>query len=124
MARPEFSTQVQVNYLSEQSSPPDGPFGFAYTVTITNTGDVAAQLVARRWLISDAHGREEEVRGLAVVGHQPLLKPGESFEYTSWVPLRTPMGTMRGTFYCMTEDAQAFEASVETFTLAQPGALH
>jgi ApaG protein len=124
MAKPEFSTRVVVQYLPEQSSPPQGPFGFAYTVTITNSGDVAAQLVARQWLISDADGHEEEVRGLAVVGHQPLLKPGESFEYTSWVPLRTAVGTMRGTFYCMTEDAHAFEAPVPAFALVQPGVLH
>jgi ApaG protein len=124
MTQPAFSTRVSVQYLPEQSTPPEGPFAFAYTVTITNTGDVAAQLVARQWLITHAHGREEEVRGLAVVGHQPLLKPGESFEYTSWTRVDTPTGHMRGTFYCMTEDARPFEAVVEEFALLYPGALH
>jgi ApaG protein len=93
-------------------------------VTIVNTGDVTAQLVARRWLITNGHGDTEEVRGLAVVGHQPVLKPGEQFEYTSWVRLETPMGTMRGTFFCMTEQAQPFEATIGEFMLAPPQALH
>jgi ApaG protein len=122
MARPAFTCSVKVQHLPEQSG--DDEQAFAYTVTITNSGDVTAQLVARRWLITDANGRTEEVRGLAVVGHQPLLKPGESFEYTSWTRLATPTGTMRGTYYCMTEDAHAFEAPVPEFTLVRPRDLH
>lgn len=124
MSRPELNCSVKVSYLDEQSQPAAGVFAFAYTVTIVNSGDITAQLVARRWLITDATGREEEVRGLAVVGHQPVLKPGESFEYTSWTSLPTPQGTMRGTFYCMTEEARPFEAEVPEFMLAHPGALH
>jgi ApaG protein len=124
MARPEFTNTVQVQYLAEQSQPPQGPFAFSYTVTIRNTGDIAAQLVARHWVITDAQGRTEEVRGLAVVGHQPLLQPGESFEYTSWTRIPTPQGTMRGTFFCMTEEAHAFDSPVETFVLALPQSLH
>jgi ApaG protein len=124
MPRAEFTNAVQVQYLPEQSQPPHGPFAYAYTVTIRNTGEVAAQLVARHWVITDAQGHAEEVRGLAVVGHQPLLQPGESFEYTSWTRLATPQGTMRGTFFCMTEDARAFDSPVETFVLAQPQSLH
>jgi ApaG protein len=124
MARPEFTCTVKVQYVAEQSKPPEGPYAFAYTVTIRNSGDVTAQLVARRWLITDANGREEEVRGLAVVGHQPLLKPGESFEYTSWVRLDTAHGRMRGIFFCMTEDARPFEAEVPAFELVFPGLLH
>ena len=81
---PEFSCEVKVQYLAEQSQPPDGPFAFAYTITVRNTGGVTAQLVARHWIITDASGHVEQVRGLAVVGHQPVLKPGEAFEYTSW----------------------------------------
>ena len=124
MARPEFSCSVRVQYLPDRSQPPDGPFAFAYTVTIRNTGDCTAQLVARQWLVTDAHGRTDEVRGLAVVGHQPLLKPGEAFEYTSWTQLTTPQGSMRGTFFCMTEDARPFEAPVAAFDLVSPSSLH
>jgi len=124
MSRPEFTSQVRVQYVPEQSQPPDGPFAFAYTVTIRNSGDVTAQLVARQWLITDAEGRQEEVRGLAVVGHQPMLKPGESFEYTSWTRIATPHGTMRGEFFCMTEDAQPFDAPVPEFGLTTASALH
>ena len=94
------------------------------TITVRNTGDVTAQLVARRWLVSDALGNVEEVRGLAVVGHQPVLKPGESFEYTSWTRLPTPQGSMEGTFFCMTEDAHSFETPVPTFALVRSQALH
>jgi len=115
---------VTVQYLAEQSKPPDGPFAFAYTVHIRNSGDIAAQLVARQWLVTDADGRIEEVRGLAVVGHQPLLKPGETFEYTSWTRIDTPHGQMRGTFFCMTEAAHPFEAPVPEFQLVFPGLLH
>lgn len=124
MSHPEFSCSVAVQYLADESQPPAGPFAFAYTVTIKNSGDVAAQLVARHWVITDANGQTEEVRGLAVVGHQPLLKPGESFEYTSWVRLETAHGAMRGTYHCMTEDARPFEAGVPEFQLVSPGALH
>ncbi len=124
MSRPAFSCSVKVQYLPDQSSPPDGPFGFAYTVTIVNTGSVTAQLVARQWLITDATGRTEEVRGLAVVGHQPVLQPGQQFEYTSWTRIATPHGSMRGTFFCMTEDARPFDAPVPEFALVKPDALH
>lgn len=113
-----------MQYLPEQSQPPHGPFAYAYTITIRNTGDIAAQLIARHWVITDATGHTEEVRGLAVVGHQPLLQPGESFEYTSWTRIPSAHGTMRGTFFCMTEDARSFESPVDTFVLAQPQSLH
>lgn len=124
MAHPEFTCSVSVQYLPEQSDPKQQLYAFAYTVTIRNTGDVTAQLVARRWLVSDANGQVQEVRGLAVVGRQPLLKPGETFEYTSWTRIATSCGSMQGTFYCMTEDALAFEAAVAPFALRQPGVLH
>ena len=124
MKGPSFSCSVKTQFLPEQSQLPDGPFAFAYTVTIQNSGDIAAQLVARHWVITDATGHVEEVRGLAVVGHQPLLKPGESFEYTSWTRLATPHGSMRGTFFCMTEDARSFESPVPEFQLVFPGLLH
>lgn len=124
MAKPEFTCEVRVQYMPEQSSPPDGPYAFAYTVVIRNSGDVTAQLIGRHWVITDAAEQVEEVRGLAVVGHQPLLKPGESFEYTSWTRVATPHGRMRGTFFCMTEDARAFDAPVPEFQLVYPGLLH
>ncbi len=124
MAKPEFTCEVRVQYLPEQSQPPDGPFAFAYTVTIRNSGDITAQLVARHWVVVDALGHREDVRGLAVVGHQPVLKPGEQFEYTSWTRIATAHGTMQGTFFCMTEDAHPFEAPVPEFVLVHPGALH
>jgi ApaG protein len=123
VARPEFRCEVRVQYLPDQSQPPSGPYAFAYTVTVVNSGDVTAQLVARHWVITDAAGREEEVRGLAVVGHQPVLKPGERFEYTSWTRIATPHGQMRGTYLCMTEDARPFDADIPTFELVYPGLL-
>ena len=124
MPKPEFTSTVTVRHLPEQSDPANGQHAFAYTVTIRNSGDVTGQLVARHWVITDANGQVQEVRGLAVVGYQPVLKPGESFEYTSWMRLATPQGTMRGTFFCMTEDAEAFEAPVPEFGLTVASALH
>ena len=123
MSRPEFICSVNVQYLAEQSQPPEGPFAFAYTVTIRNSGDTTAQLIARHWIVIDADGHREDVRGLAVVGQQPLLKPGEQFEYTSWTRISTPQGQMRGTFFCMTEDARPFEAAVPEFAMVFPGSL-
>ena len=124
MARPEFTNTVVVRPLPEQSDPAKGQHAFAYTVTIRNSGTVTAQLVARHWVITNAQGQEENVRGLAVVGHQPVLKPGEQFEYSSWTRIDTPMGSMRGTFFCMTEDAHPFDTPVAEFALVFPGALH
>ena len=89
MARAEFTTSVTVRHLAEQSDRDKGQYAFAYTVTIRNSGDVTGQLIARHWIITDAAGHVEEVRGLAVVGHQPVLKPGENFEYTSWTRIRS-----------------------------------
>jgi ApaG protein len=124
MSKPEFTCTVAVRHLAEQSDAEAGLYAFAYTVTIRNSGDVTGQLIARHWIIGDANGHTEEVRGLAVVGHQPVLKPGETFEYTSWTRLKTPQGTMRGTFFCMTEDARPFEAPIAEFGLALASSLH
>lgn len=120
----EFTCNVRVQFLPEQSEVPNGPFAFAYTVTVRNTGQVTGQLVARQWFVSDAAGRTEEVRGLAVVGQQPVLQPGQVFEYTSWTRIATPQGSMRGTFFCMTEDARPFEVPVPEFALTRAEALH
>lgn len=124
MSTPQFTCTVTTQYLPEQSSAADNAYAFAYTITIRNTGEVAGQLVARHWVISDSAGHTEEVRGLAVVGHQPLLKPGEQFEYTSWTRIATPRGRMQGTFFCISEDAHWFETPVPAFELSQAQALH
>lgn len=124
MANPEFTCSVAVRHLLEQSDPAAGQHAFAYTVTITNSGEITGQLIARHWIITDANGQVDEVRGLAVVGHQPVLKPGETFEYTSWTRLPTQHGTMRGTFFCMTEDAHPFDAPIGEFGLTLASSLH
>ena len=122
MPKYQFSCAVVPQYMPDQSSPDDAVYGFAYTVTITNTGEVAAQLVSRHWVIVDANGQLEEVKGLGVVGHQPLLKPGESFQYTSGSRLRTPSGTMHGSYFFVAEDGERFEAAIPMFVLeAQSG---
>jgi ApaG protein len=108
---------VEPHYLPDQSSPEQGHYAFSYTVTITNAGRVAAQLIARHWIIQDATGHTEEVKGLGVVGQQPLLQPGESFRYTSGTRQRTPTGTMRGSYFFVAEDGERFEADVPAFAL-------
>lgn len=122
MPKYEFRVEVEPRYLPEQSAPEQGLYSFAYTVTITNTGEVTAQLISRHWIISDARGHTEEVKGLAVVGHQPLLKPGESFQYTSGCRLRTPSGTMHGSYFCVAEDGERFEVAIPLFVLEAGGA--
>jgi len=117
MPKYQFSCEVVPQYIPEQSSPADSVYGFVYTVTVTNTGDITAQLVSRHWIIVDANGLREEVKGLAVVGHQPLLKPGESFQYTSGSRLRTVSGTMHGSYFCVAEDGERFECEIPMFVL-------
>jgi len=124
MASPEFSCDVLARYLPEQSDPGAQAYAFAYTVTIRNTGDVPAQLIGRHWLIKDASGQTQEVRGLGVIGHQPLLQPGEQFEYTSWTRIAAPRGEMRGTYFCMSDKAEAFETPIAPFELSMAQALH
>ena len=124
MARPEFTCTVSVRPLPEQSDPAQQVHAYAYTSTIRNSGDVAAQLIARHWQITDHRGHVEQVRGLGVVGHQPLLQPGEAFEYTSWAQIATPQGSMQGCYHCITEDAHWFEVPVPEFALADSAALH
>jgi len=113
----KLSVEVTPNYLPEQSSPQDGLFAFSYTVLIHNSGNTAAQLISRTWHINDAEGLHEKVKGLGVVGHQPLLQPGESFEYTSGTRLRTPTGTMHGSFFCVAVDGEKFEVDIPMFVL-------
>jgi ApaG protein len=125
MPRYQFKVEVQPQYLPEQSDPEGGLYLFAYTITITNVGTVAAQLISRTWSVNDAEGMHEKVKGLGVVGHQPLLKPGEQFEYTSGTRLRTPTGTMHGSYFCVAEDGEKFDVDIPMFVLdalsAEPG---
>jgi ApaG protein len=118
MAKYDMGVQVVPQFLAEQSAPEQGLWSFAYTITITNTGEVTAQLISRHWIITDGTGEVEQVKGLGVVGHQPLLKPGEAFEYTSGCRLRTPTGTMQGRYFCVAEDGERFEVEIPVFVLA------
>ena len=113
----QLSVDVTPQYLPAQSSPDDGLYAFSYTVLIRNTGTVAAQVISRTWHINDADGMHEKVRGLGVVGHQPLLQPGERFEYTSGTRLRTPTGTMHGSYFCVAEDGEKFDVDIPMFVL-------
>ncbi|NDP42542.1 MAG: Co2+/Mg2+ efflux protein ApaG [Aromatoleum sp.] len=120
----DVSVAAKVHYVADQSDPSGNQYVFAYTITIANTGTVPAQLVSRHWIITDSDRHVQEVRGLGVVGQQPLLKPGESFEYTSGASIPTPVGTMRGTYQMVAEDGQAFDAEIAPFTLSVPRILH
>jgi ApaG protein len=111
-------------YLADQSDEAANRFVFAYTITLRNTGSVAAQLVSRHWVITDAQGLVQEVRGLGVVGAQPLIEPGESFEYTSGAAIATSVGTMKGSYQMMAADGTRFEAPIPQFTLSVPRVLH
>jgi ApaG protein len=119
-----FSVSVATAYLFDQSSEEDDHYAFSYTVTITNTGSVAAQLISRHWIITDSDGHQNEVRGLGVIGAQPLLKPNESFEYTSGTMLNTAAGSMEGNYQIVAEDGTQFEAVIAPFTLSAPRVLH
>jgi ApaG protein len=124
MAKYEFSVNVRPQYLVEHSDPDSEKYVFAYTVTIRNTGEHTAQLISRHWIITDGNNAVEEVRGAGVVGEQPVLKPGEAFEYTSGCPLPTPVGSMRGSYQCVADDGTAFEAPIPEFVLSTPRTLH
>lgn len=124
MPKYQFSVDVRPQFVPEHSNPDEDKFLFAYTVTIRNTGEVTAQLISRHWVITDAHNKIDEVQGLGVVGEQPVLKPGEAFEYTSGCPIATPVGSMRGTYQCVAEDGTRFEAPIPEFLLSMPRTLH
>jgi ApaG protein len=127
MAEPkQYDIKVSAHafYLPEQSDEENDQFVFAYTIKITNTGTVAAKLVSRHWIITDSDGKVQEVRGVGVVGAQPELKPGESFEYTSGSSLETSVGTMRGSYQMLAGDGTRFDAIVPEFTLSVPRVLH
>ncbi len=118
----EVSTATE--YLADQSDESAGRFVFSYTITLRNTGNVAAKLISRHWIITDSQGLVQEVRGLGVVGNQPLLDPGESFEYTSGAAIATSVGTMKGTYQMLATDGTRFEATIPEFTLSVPRVLH
>jgi ApaG protein len=124
MADYEFTVSVKTQYLPEQSDPERSNYVFAYAISIKNTGSITAQLISRHWVITDGNNRVEEVRGLGVVGHQPLLQPGEQFEYTSGTALATPQGSMFGEYFCVAEDGARFESKIDEFILSQPRTLH
>jgi ApaG protein len=120
----EISVVVESRFVPEQSDPGKQQFLFAYTVRITNTGQRPAQVISRHWVIVDGKNERQDVRGLGVVGQQPLLAPGETFEYSSGCPLHTPVGSMRGTYLCVGEDGVPFDVPIPEFVLAMPRTLH
>ncbi|HEX7339671.1 MAG TPA: Co2+/Mg2+ efflux protein ApaG [Rhodanobacteraceae bacterium] len=119
-----FDIAVETRFVPNQSRPEDNRFVFAYTITLRNTGDMPAQLVSRRWIITDANGKTEEVVGDGVVGEQPWMRPGDDFEYTSGAVLETPVGTMHGCYRMVADDGTHFDAPIPAFTLAIPRTLH
>ena len=126
MSKYQFAVEVEPQYLPEQSSPEASVFSFAYTITITNVGKSTGQLLSRHWSITDAHGHTEEVSGMGVVGHQPVLRPGEAFQYSSGCQLRASRGTMHGSYFCMGDDGTPFTCVIPLFILEaqEPGAPH
>lgn len=122
--RYEFTVKVDSSFVPDQSDVEQNRYVFAYNVRITNTGNVAAQLISRHWVITDASGKTQEVRGLGVVGAQPLLQPGEHFEYSSGTMVETPVGTMQGSYQMTAEDGTQFECAIAAFTLNMPRVLH
>ena len=119
-----IAVEVATNYVEDQSDPREQRYVFAYTITITNHGDVPARLMTRHWIITDANGKVQEVRGDGVVGAQPHLKPGQGFRYSSGAVLETPVGTMQGSYQMVADDGHQFDAPIAPFSLAMPGVVH
>ena len=122
--RHRIGVHATPNYQPQHSSPDEERYVFAYTIRIENVGNETAQLIARHWIIADAHGHVQEVRGLGVVGEQPRLAPGEAYEYTSACQIATPVGTMRGSYTFAAADGTSFEVEIAEFTLVMPRVLH
>jgi ApaG protein len=120
----QINVDVDTLYIESESSPVNSQYVFAYTITITNTGTEAAKLMTRHWVITDANGHIEEVRGDGVVGEQPHLKPGEGFQYTSGAVLKTPIGTMSGSYQMVADNGNNFDADIPEFILSSPRTLH
>jgi ApaG protein len=123
-AKYQIKIEVVSRFLPEQSNAEEGRFSYAYTIRIENTGSMASQLISRHWIIKDENGGQSEVRGLGVIGHQPLLQPGQQFEYTSGSQIVTPVGTMQGSYFFVAEDGHRFEADIPRFVLSMPRTLH
>jgi len=119
-----IEVEAEPAYIPAQSDPDENRYVFSYTITIRNTGDVAARLMTRHWIITNANGEVQEVKGDGVVGEQPHIKSGEGYQYTSGSIMETPVGSMRGSYQMMTDDGTEFDAEIPTFTLAVPGALN
>ncbi len=119
-----ITVDVDARYLEDQSAPEEQRYVFAYTITIRNRGEVPARLLTRHWVITDANGKVQEVRGEGVVGEQPHLKPGQGFRYTSGAVLETPVGAMQGSYQMLADDGVRFDAAIPPFTLAIPGTIH
>jgi len=120
----DITVKTRTAYVPDQSNPDADRYVFAYTITISNTGEAPARLVSRHWIITDANNKVQEVKGMGVVGEQPHLKPGQSFEYTSGSAIATPVGTMRGTYQMVADDGTRFDADIPEFTLSMPRVLH
>ena len=123
-ARHRIRVDVSTNYIDDQSKPDESRYFFSYTITIRNEGDVPARLLTRHWVITDANGKVQEVRGEGVVGEQPYLRPGQGFRYSSGAVIETPVGAMQGSYQMLADDGAQFDAPIAPFTLAMPGMLH
>jgi ApaG protein len=122
--RYSISVGVNTRFLHDQSAPGDNRYAFAYTIKIENIGAVPARLISRHWIITDANGKVQEVRGEGVVGEQPWLRPGDDFQYTSGAVLETAVGTMRGSYHMLADDGRRFDAAIPQFTLSIPRTVH
>ncbi len=120
----KIRVDVTTSYIEDQSKPDEGRFVFSYTITILNEGTVAAKLLTRHWIITDANGKVQEVRGEGVVGEQPHLQPGQGFRYSSGAVIETPVGAMQGSYQMVADDGSSFDAEISPFRLAKPGLLH
>ena len=120
----DIGVTVETNYVQNQSDPDNARYVFAYTITIKNNGSASAQLLRRRWLITDANDKIQEVQGDGVVGKQPHLQPGETFTYTSAAMIETPFGYMQGSYYLIADDGIEFDTEIPAFRLSIPHALH
>lgn len=120
----EITVEVETSYIEEQSDPENNRYVFSYTITMRNTGSIAAKLLTRHWIITDANNHTQEVRGEGVVGEHPHLEPGEGFQYTSGTVLDTPLGSMRGSYQMEADDGKHFDATIPMFTLCVPNMLH